>query len=211
MCPLCIRATSSSEPVRCRPPSATTTATSAVAITVGISLRLTATLPATLPQVQVEFVQGASEDGDNQYFVSLVFGVKMVDNGNKWDPSDFGPSEFTDGFDPSTRAAQIFLQGLCYAARNSAWYSWADNVQPDGRHQVSSRRDLACPRRSPAPCTHAVRRSEGGYASLDCEGGHALLESRPVGRHPFRTGRHHPACPPCMPKTRVHMPAARPP
>ena len=55
-----------------------------------------------MAQVQLEFVQGATEGGNNHYLVSLIFGVKMVDNGNKWDPSDFGPSELLDGFDPST-------------------------------------------------------------------------------------------------------------
>jgi len=79
-------------------------------------------------QVKFEFHLGSGDD-DGGYPIHFVFGTKMVDNGNKWDPSDYPTAEFTGGFDPTSQESQKFLLNLCQKVRNASWYEPSSEKQ----------------------------------------------------------------------------------
>ncbi|KAL1515741.1 hypothetical protein AB1Y20_002357 [Prymnesium parvum] len=103
-------------------------------------------------KVKSEFIQDASDEGTDQYDVTLIFGQAMVDNGNSWDPESYPRSQLSPSFDMTTRAAQSFLLNLCAAARAAPWYSPLAYRQPGGEHRCSLERLLDA---AETPCASA--------------------------------------------------------
>ena len=72
------------------------------------------------PRVQLDFHQDSGKD--SVHYVHLVFGSRMVDNGDGWDPEGYAPGELHERFDMTSVAAQVYLLNLCFQARAAPWY-----------------------------------------------------------------------------------------
>lgn len=74
------------------------------------------------PVVKSEFVLGSAGSGRRQ--IEFVWGLIPQDsNGDTWDPRGYPTAVLRSGFDPSTKAAQVWLYDLCTKAKHdSPWF-----------------------------------------------------------------------------------------
>lgn len=52
-----------------------------------------------------------------------MFGINAEDNGNHWDPDDWGTLDLLSTFDISAPAAQTALADMCDDIKEESWYN----------------------------------------------------------------------------------------
>ncbi|GMH78131.1 hypothetical protein TrST_g12738 [Triparma strigata] len=65
----------------------------------------------------------AEDEGNSGMNIDFIFGVKGTDNGNTWDPDDYGKTVYSDSFDFSSEANQIQLETWCDRFRGESYYN----------------------------------------------------------------------------------------
>ena len=73
-------------------------------------------------ELQDRFYLGSSDSSSSGMSIKFIFGVKGKDNGNHWDPDDFGELAYVP-IDMSRPTAQLGLIGLCEGFRNASFYA----------------------------------------------------------------------------------------
>jgi len=79
-----------------------------------------------------EFHLGGSAEEDNKMGVKFVLGINAADNGNHWDPNDWGTIDYVSGFSLAAPGTQSSTAAFCDAVKEEAWYQ--DPCAEGGSH-----------------------------------------------------------------------------